>query len=300
MTRSDEIFHDGERAVQDRAGVPQDWRDRAARAIRPAMPAQHQRFVENLPLLFLGLQDGQGRPWASVSPLAAGARATAAQLSLDGLPVLADRLGLDLRPGARAAVLGLDFATRRRNRVNGTIAAATGEALTIAVEQSYGNCPKYIRRRDIRLPAGALPAAAATRIAADDAAARRIILSADTFFIATCARGGADVSHRGGPPGVLRPNADGALCFPDYAGNRYFNTLGNITASGRAGLLIPDFASGAAILLTGRARINWSAARTAEVDGAERIVEIRPDEIWHARGVFPGGAFTGAAVRGKS
>ncbi|GGE89621.1 pyridoxamine 5'-phosphate oxidase family protein [Stappia taiwanensis] len=97
----------------------------------------------------------------------------------------------------------------------------------------------------------------------DDVEVRRIVASADTFFIASCAEGGADVSHRGGAPGFLRLRGDGALCFPDYAGNRFFNTLGNIGASGRAGLFIPDFASGDALLLTGTAGVDWSPARVA-------------------------------------
>lgn len=294
MTKPDDSFHDGERAVQDRSGVPADWRARAARAIRPAMPMQHQAFFESLPMLFLGLQDRQGRPWATLCPPPAGVSATAAELTASGRTVLADMLGLDLRPGAKAAVLGLDFATRRRNRMNGAIVRATEEALTIAVEQSFGNCPKYIQTRDLRRPAGPPPRATGGRVAADDAAVQRIVSSADTFFIATCAKGGSDVSHRGGKPGVLRANSDGALSFPDYAGNRFFTTLGNIEADGRAGLFIPDFASGDAILLTGRARIDWSADRAAEFGGAERVVEIQPDEVWHARDAFPGGTPIGA------
>ncbi|MFZ7094234.1 pyridoxamine 5'-phosphate oxidase family protein [Primorskyibacter sp. 2E233] len=123
--------------------------------------------------------------------------------------------------------------------------------MSIAVEQSFGNCPKYIWTRDIRPPAAPLPLAEGTRIAFGEAAAGRIISSADTFFIATYEKGGADVSHRGGMPGVLRQNAYGSLSFPDYAGNRYYNTFGNIEVSGRAGLFILDFASGEAILLTG-------------------------------------------------
>lgn len=291
MTRPDRVFHAGERAVQDRTGVPAEWRQRAARAIRAAMPAQHQAFFESLPALFAGLRDMQGRPWATVCPLPTGAQATPTRLTASTRPVLAEPLGLDLRPGSKAAVLGLDFATRRRNRMNGAVTAAAEDVLSIAVEQSFGNCPKYIWTRDIRLPAAPLPPSEGARVAIGDAAARRIISSADTFFIATYAKGGADVSHRGGMPGVLRQNADGSLSFPDYAGNRYYNTLGNIEVSGRAGLFIPDFASGEAILLTGKAGIDWSPARAAEFEQAERVVDIHPEDVWYARHALPRGAF---------
>ncbi|GAA6202793.1 pyridoxamine 5'-phosphate oxidase family protein [Aquicoccus sp. SU-CL01552] len=287
MIQPDCVFHAGERAVQDRVGVPEKWRARAARAIRATMPGQHQQFFESLPVLFLGLRDMQGRPWATASLLPVGAQTTSTRLTASTRAVLARPLGLDLRPGAKAAVLGLDFETRRRNRMNGVISAVAEDVLSIEVEQSYGNCPQYIRKRDIRLPTAAFPPAEGTRVAISDPVARRIISSADTFFIATYAKDGADVSHRGGMPGVLRQNVDGSLSFPDYAGNRYYNTLGNIEVSGRAGLFIPDFASGEAILLTGRAGIDWSPLRAAEFEWAERVVDIRPEDVWHVRHALP-------------
>lgn len=56
------VFHDGEIAVQDRAGVPQQAREMAARSIRNAMPEQHQAFFATLPVVFLALPDRRGRP----------------------------------------------------------------------------------------------------------------------------------------------------------------------------------------------------------------------------------------------
>ncbi len=287
MPQPDQIFHAGERAVQDRVGVPEDWRQRAAYAIRAEMSAQQQAFFESLPVLFVGLRDMQGRPWATVCPLPTGAQATRTRLTARTRTMLSQSLGLDLRPGSKAAMLGLDFAIRRRNRVNGAVTAAAEGVLSIAVEQSYGNCPKYIRTHDIRPPPAPFPPADGQRIAIGDAATQRILSSADTFFIATYAEDSADVSHRGGMPGVLRPNADGSLSFPDYAGNRYFNTLGNIEVCGRAGLFIPDFATGEAILLTGRARIDWSSARAADFEWAERVVDIYTEDVWYVRHAFP-------------
>ncbi|QDC10782.1 pyridoxamine 5'-phosphate oxidase family protein [Oceanicola sp. D3] len=289
MTRPEQVFHAGERAVQDRVGLPEKWRARAARAIRATMPEQHQRFFESQPMLFLGLRDMQGRPWATACMLPAAAQATPTRLTARARPVLAESIGLDLRPGANAAVLGLEFATRRRNRMNGVLCDVAEGSLSIEVEQSFGNCPKYIRTRDIRLPAAPLPPAEGARVALCDADAQRIISSADTFFIATHAKEGADVSHRGGMPGLLRQNADGSLSFPDYAGNRFYNTLGNIDVSRRAGLFIPDFTSGEAILLTGGAGIDWSPTRAAEFEQAERVVDIHPEEVWHVRHALPGG-----------
>src|SRR5437660_1130013 len=68
-----------------------------------------------------------------------------------------------------------------------------------------------------------------------DDAARDLITGADTCFVASFARGedasgrhGVDVSHRGGRPGFIGIDGDGALVVPDYAGNGFFNTLGNL------------------------------------------------------------------------
>ncbi|MCH3037885.1 pyridoxamine 5'-phosphate oxidase family protein, partial [Listeria monocytogenes] len=59
-----------------------------------------------------------------------------------------------------------------------------------------------------------------------------LVSRSDPLFIASQhadpLSGGVDVSHRGGPPGFLRRGADGRLWLPDYAGNRLFNTLGNL------------------------------------------------------------------------
>ncbi|MCE9682658.1 pyridoxamine 5'-phosphate oxidase family protein [Halomonas sp. M5N1S15] len=103
----------------------------------------------------------------------------------------------------------------------------------------------------IRLPAPARgePSAAAGRCSSlDDPAVRRIVESADTFFIASRAASpleggsaGIDASHRGGRPGFLDTNDDGSLSFPDFSGNRMFNTLGNIESDGRVALFVPDF-----------------------------------------------------------
>src|SRR3546814_1739373 len=48
---------------------------------------------------------------------------------------------------------------------------------------------------------------------------------------------GVDVSHRGGSPGFLGME-DGALVWPEYRGNYYFNTLGNLALDRACGLII--------------------------------------------------------------
>lgn len=260
------VFHDGETAVQDRAGVLPRTREMAARAIRDTMPEQHQAFFKSLPLSFLALLDRQGRPWTipfSGPPGCIEARSPS-QLVLRQTPALTNSFALDTSPGANVGVIGLYFATRRRNRVNGRILSCN-ENLTVTVEQSFGNCPKYIQIRVFEPSRSAPPTALRREARLDDSRTRRIIAGADTFFIASRAAdpaGGAsqglDASHRGGLPGFLRLQRNGSLSFPDFSGHRYFNTLGKIASDGRVSLIVPEFTSGDALLLTGRAAIDWN------------------------------------------
>ncbi len=296
-------FHAAERRVQARVGVSEERQARAAAAIRPEMPLQHRQFFESQPILFLGLIDGRGRPWATLAAGQPGfARAPCPdRLDIAREPVLARSLGLQMGIGAKIGVLGIELPTRRRNRMNGTIAGLlAGGGVAVAVDQSFGNCPQYIQARVFAEGRGA-QSASGRALDGLSAEARGIIEAADTFFIASRSAdlgegssdgpaAGLDVSHRGGRPGFLGVNADGSLSFPDFAGNRFFNTLGNIEADGRVGLLVPAFATGDALYLTGRASVDWNSDRVGRFEGAERVVDVRPEAIWFVRHALPAAA----------
>jgi predicted pyridoxine 5'-phosphate oxidase superfamily flavin-nucleotide-binding protein len=151
-------------------------------------------------------------------------------------------------------------------RVNGTaIPTATGFA--VVADEVYSNCPKYIQRREIAGPA------AATRVAVSD---RELIDTADTFFVATFAHGGADASHRGGTPGFVRTDGD-RLTFPDYPGNNMYGTLGNLLANPRIGLLFLDWETGDTLQLTGAAEVDPdSRAVTVTVERSIRTPNALP------------------------
>lgn len=209
-------------------------------------------------------------------------------------PVLSCELGLNRSPGASIGLLGIDLTSRRRNRLNGRILHASPGAMTIKVDQSYGNCPQYIQPRLLPPVQDTVTAVGRRRGSLTDPEVRRILEAADTFFIASRVAGpldggsaGIDASHRGGRPGFLGIHGNGTLSFPDFAGNRFFNTLGNIESDGRVGLFVPDFDTGEAIVLTGRASIDWDPGRIRLFEGAERVVDVTPDEIWHADAVLP-------------
>ena len=197
-----------------------------------------------------------------------------------------DPAGQALAPGAPVGLLGIELPTRRRNRANGRVAAAGPDGFTVEVLQSFGNCPQYIHPREIRADRRArTDAVAFERL---DALARRQIAAADTFFVATSSgagvvQGGVDISHRGGPPGFVRVHGD-VLEIPDYRGNRYFNTLGNLLLEPRCALLFVDFARGEMLQLQGRAEVAWDEA---SLPGAERTWRFTVERGWRGNaGVF--------------
>lgn len=283
-------FNADERAAQRRAGGGP-----SAAGIRPSMPDQHRGFFAQLPYLFVTTSDAAGWPLATVLTGAAGfvASPDPETLRIEALPGHGDPAAPGFAAGQALGLLGIDFATRRRNRANGTIRDRDGNGFTVAVRESFGNCAKYIQRRTVHgAPAAALTTGTtAETLTALDAAARQLVASADTLFIASRARagrepGGADMSHRGGQPGFVQVEGD-RLTIPDFAGNRYFNTFGNLLGEPRASLLFLDFDLGDVLQLQGVAAIDWQAQAAVAIAGAERIWRFRVERGWRRRGVLP-------------
>ncbi|AJY10278.1 pyridoxamine 5'-phosphate oxidase family protein [Burkholderia dolosa] len=290
-------FHAGELAVQQRAGVTDAAGAAGRRGIRRFMPDQHRALFAQLPFFAIGGVDARGQPWAT---LRAGARGfvtspDARTLRIDAPALPGDPLAGAWNVGAPLGGLGIEFGTRRRNRVNGVVRAVDGDALTIAVEQSFGNCAKYIQRRTPTF----VPrdAAAPADVDVSDRfgdADRALLARADTFFVASAntsadagAARGADVSHRGGMPGFVRVDDAQTLTTPDFSGNRFFNTLGNLQRDPRAGLLFIDFDSGDLLYVAAHAEIVWDGPLVAAFDGAQRVVRFHVREVRRTRGVLP-------------
>jgi ferredoxin-NADP reductase/predicted pyridoxine 5'-phosphate oxidase superfamily flavin-nucleotide-binding protein len=279
-------FHAGERTIQERLGVRavEDW---AKKVVRPYLPEQHRAFYAALPFLVVAARDDQGRPWATLLAGRAGFihSPDPRSLAIDARPAEGDALEHALVAGRDLGLLGIEFATRRRNRVNGRVAKSGSAALILSVDQSFGNCPQYIRERAWRYVEGEA-AGAPWRGRRLTAAQRAWIAAADTFFVASGFRGagespayGMDASHRGGEPGFVEVRDDARLVFPDYAGNNHFNTLGNLLLDPRAGLLFVDFATGSLLQLTGRAAVDWDPDAVAGIAGTRRLVSFDVEEV---------------------
>jgi predicted pyridoxine 5'-phosphate oxidase superfamily flavin-nucleotide-binding protein len=235
-----------------------------------------------LPTLFAGGSDAEGRLWASLfwgdagfvqSPDPTSLR-IAAHLQPD------DPLAAMLQPGVPLGLLGLRFETRRRNRANGVVAKLDARGFMFAVQQSFGNCAKYIQTRELIAPPVGEPAAAPLKGSgplAEEALA--LIRQSDTFFIATAVAHGADVSHRGGRPGFVQVDAQGVITWPDFQGNNFFNTIGNLLADRRAGLLFIDFERGDLLQLSGRAEVLWDGPEVERFQGAQRMLRFSTERF---------------------
>jgi predicted pyridoxine 5'-phosphate oxidase superfamily flavin-nucleotide-binding protein len=275
-------FHDGELAVQARAGVSAA----AARLSGMLAPAELgggiARFLAARTFAALTARDHAGRLWISPLTGAAGflAATSPTTLTVHAAPAAGDPLRAP-RAGQPVGLLVIEFAARRRVRLNGTLTASGRNLLRIEVEQAYGNCPQYIQQRDLEPGPAAGPAPRPVRCGS--ALTRRdedLIRRADTFLIGTThpARG-SDASHRGGPPGFVRAG-NGQLWWPDYPGNNMFNTLGNLAVEPAAALLFCDFATGDTLHLSGTAALQWTATGVPGDDGGTgRRVLYAPEAL---------------------
>ncbi|MGE0489183.1 MAG: pyridoxamine 5'-phosphate oxidase family protein [Vulcanimicrobiota bacterium] len=278
------------------------------RMIKTSMPAQHQEFYAQLPLLFFATLDGEGRPWASV---------------LSGQPGFAqapgpDRLRVQARPpafdpglfqeGALVGMLGLEFETRRRNRLNGRIRSVQDQGFSLEVHQAFGNCPKYIQTRS-RRPHRLRPRLLAQSSRFEPSMAS-LIEHSDTFMVASVNPGeGLDLSHRGGRPGFVKVVDERTLWWPDFVGNNQFNTLGNLAVDGRSGYLFFDLARGMLLYLTGHTSIHWEHPELQAVEGAKRMLSFRLEEArmvadslpfrWQLEQSSPGLVGTGTFTQGN-
>jgi PPOX class probable FMN-dependent enzyme len=94
-----------------------------------------------------------------------------------------------------------------------------------------------------------------------DDVARTLIAGSPMVLVASHdADGRCDVTPRGGPHGFVAPLDDRHLAIPDATGNKRLDTLRNIVATGRAGLLF---------LVPGRdqtLRVNGTACVTADAE----------------------------------
>lgn len=287
-------FHLGERTIQSKLGVREQVESIGARVIREAMPAQHRALYSQLPMVLIGALDDAGSMWASPVFGEPGFISTpdAKTLSSGARPLPGDPLEKSLENGRNVGVLGIQLHSQRRIRLSGR-AWATPRGFDVRVTQTFGNCPKYILRREYEWTGPVI--AQVQPVVNLEGTAQTLVDRSDTFFIAThyagaegVPGGGGDISHRGGPPGFVRVESKASLLFPDYPGNHFFNTLGNIVCDPRTGLLFLDFARGDLLYLTGTSEVLWDEdPEIHQSTTAQRFVRFSLRQGWLLRGAMP-------------
>lgn len=283
-------FHDGERAAQTRAGVG-DMAARVGGFIRDHLPEQHRAFYTSLPFLVVSAMDAVGQTWVTLVEGATGFATSPDpyHITLDTLLATDDPLATAFASGTEIGVLGIELATRRRNRFSGHV-RPHGSGYLIDIRQTFGNCPQYIHERAVTR-VRTVPGKARWSDALNRDQIERIAC-ADTVFIGSGhpkAEGearGYDASHRGGAPGFVRVESRRRLLIPDYAGNNFFNTIGNLIMDPRVGLLFIDFDTGGLLQITGRATIHWSRG-TGQDPNALRTIAVDIDAIVERPGAVP-------------
>ena len=280
------MLHPGEVAVQRRAGLPGD--DRGSVAVGATVPPVAADFLRQQRMLVTAAVADDGRVWAGLLSGPAGfAEATNERtVVVDMLPAPGDPLHGLFDRDREIGMIAVEFGPRpRRMRINGW-ARAHGRRLAVRTDQVFSNCPKYIQTRHVVDEPSVWPdpSGSQTRPATVSAeltgGQQRWIGAADTFFVASHAAGhGVDASHRGGNPGFITVAGPRRLAWPDYVGNTMYMTLGNIDVDPACGLLFLDWERGAALHLTGRARIDWDPDRAATVPGARRMVDFDLDGV---------------------
>jgi hypothetical protein len=250
-------FHDGELAVQRRAGVEAEASRLTGMLAAPDLRGGLGQFLAGRTYAAISARDGFDRLW--VSPLTGAPgflQPTGADtITVHAVPPPGDPLH-GLPAGQPVGLLAIEYAVRRRARVNGRLVTTGPDRLEVEVAEAYGNCPQYIPPRP--LPPLA-PAGRSTSTRRDlSAVDRALVQSVDTFVLGTThPERGNDASHRGGRPGFLRVESGSRLVWDDLPGNQMFNSLGNLAVDPTAALLLVDPVTGRVLQLSGRAEVRW-------------------------------------------
>ena len=94
----------------------------------------------------------------------------------------------------------------------------------------------------------------------------------DMFYLGTAnAQGQPYIQYRGGSPGFLRVVDSKTLGFGDFAGNRQYITLGNISENPKAFIFLMDYARSQRIKLWGKLRV---------VEGDSKLIEQLRDDSY--------------------
>ena len=305
-------WHLGEKAIHSLLRAPTSQTENPT---VKGLPARYAFRVADSSLVAFGALDAQGRPWTTVW---GGEKMFARQVARDVLavqclvdkrndPVVRALLGPAadseevVRPVRLLAegqepklmsALSIEPETRDRVKLAGCMAVGTvaskdgvgrsvGEIqVAMLVQESLGNCPKYINKKRI-LPHIPSPTLASTSLPLPREALE-LIDRADIFFLSSTNGQTMDTNNRGGPAGLIRvvENTEHAvtLVYPEYSGNRLYQTLGNLHTNPKIGIVVPDFVLSDALFLTGETELLIGPRASALLPHSKLAVKITVSE----------------------
>ncbi len=296
MNTTPSAFHKGEIQAQKHVGMHEEMAHWGAKAIRPFFIEQHRLFFSELPFAVVSATDKKGKPWVTLLTGKQGFMhfPNDKTLHFATQPIQGDALEEAFVEGTDIGLIGIELSNRRRNRATGSIASRNEQGITFKVSQSFGNCPQYISERVWEYTETNTNEMSSTRHSKLTESMQKWISSADTLFIGSGYKeegehrsNGMDASHRGGSPGFMKVLNERQLVLPDYSGNNFFNTIGNLILNPLVGLLFLDFEKGNMLQITGRVDIDWDSEKIQEHPGAHRLLNIEIDEIVELNAVLP-------------
>ena len=250
-------WHDGENKIHQLTGV-----SREDNPSSPFLTPRAANMAQRYSLLALGTPDADDNIWCTVwggqppfvQPVAQSVLGVRTTVDASHDPVVQALFkGRDdgevvraTPPGPMIGALSIHLEERGRVKLYGRMIAGalsaseeqqdsangkSGEVqLVVKIDQSLGNCPKYLNRKKIvsHKPSSKLVSESTylTPEAVD------IVRQADLFFIASAhEHEDMDCNHRGGPPGFLRvfqpddESKPSELVWPEYSGNNLYTRL---------------------------------------------------------------------------
>jgi len=171
--------------------------------------------------------------------------------------------------------------------------------MRLHVRQSFFHCVKYIRTRVSGLTAPVAISSeqkwrpqdvlGCSQTYLSEAMQAFITQQVLCFLCSVDQEGQCAVNHRGGAPGFLvtlppdNVSPGGLVLLPDYAGNGAFEAVGNILETGKAAVVVPNYAAQLALCISGSALIleldELSAELARRCPGAERVVVLSAQRV---------------------
>jgi ferredoxin-NADP reductase/predicted pyridoxine 5'-phosphate oxidase superfamily flavin-nucleotide-binding protein len=279
-------------------------------------------MLQKAPLLAIGTLDSKNRPWTSLwggvvgftESLGGGIIGTRTVVDGNNDPVVKALVGgavdRNMVQGNQKMVSGLtiDLMTRKRVKIFGRMIAGAVELVEVEpedgigreddaperqhriqlvtkIEQSLGNCPKYLNRWELR------PALVTSKVESQgpelSPKATALITKADMFFLSSSVEDDMDTNHRGGPAGFVRILSNTEIVYPEYSGNRLYQSLGNLLVSPKIGIAFPDYETGDVLYLTGIVEILVGEKASTLLPGSNLAVKTTIEEARLVQGGLP-------------